>query len=228
MTQVRQAPKLVAADRLVDVRLDDSVGAGRWLTVPSPPTRGDGEHDVAILRRVRAADTSALDVLLREYWCPLVSYVARLLPSEDQAQDVVQEVFIRLWDGRAQLEVGQPMRPLLYRIARNLALNERRSERVRERWRRAGAVAPTPRVPTPLHSSILAELELAIERALEGLPARRREAFVLARFHEMSHRQIADVMGVSVQTVANQISGALADLRLALAPYLSAERSDGA
>jgi RNA polymerase sigma-70 factor (ECF subfamily) len=226
MTQIR--PVLTLLHSTPDASASDPTGAATPAAVGGHWGNDGAADDLSLLRRVHAGDAAALDALLREYWAPLLAYVARLLASEDRAQDVVQEVFIRVWEGRARLEVDGGVRPLLYRIARNLALNERRSDRVRDRWREAEAHDTADRVRTPLHTSIFDELERAVERALDALPPRRREAFVLARFHDMSHRQIASVMGVSAQTVANQISGALTDLRRALEPYVEVDRSRGA
>lgn len=194
---------------------------------PGTAAPDDAQHDLELLHRVQASDAAALDALLQKYWYPLVAYASRLLSSEDGAQDVVQDVFIRLWERRALLAPMSAVRPLLYRITRNIALNELRSRRVRERWLQASEADEPRRVPTPMQTMIARELQVTVERAIEALPPRRREAFLLARFHDMSHRQIAGVMGVSVQTVANQVSGALADLREALEPYLDRSGRDG-
>lgn len=181
---------------------------------------------MVLLHRVRAADPAALDELLQKYWAPLMAYAARLLSAEGDAQDVVQEVFIRLWNRRALLVSTSAVRPLLYSIARNIAFNERRRRLVREQWVLASERTGLPGTPTPLQRTIEGELQSAMERAVGNLPPRRREAFVLVCLHDMSHREVADVMGISPQTVANQVSSAFAELRQALGLYLDEGRSD--
>lgn len=226
MTQSRPTLILLAPDPASGVGGAAPTTASR-AGAPTTVADEEAEYDLGVLRRVQAGDPEALDALLQKYWCPLVAYAARLLSSEDGAEDVAQEVFIRIWERRTALTPMTAVRPLLYRIARNVALNERRSREVRGRWLQADHGVGPQRTPTPLHATIVGELQVAISRAIDGLPPRRREAFTLARFHELSHRQIAEVMGVSPQTVANQISGALDDLRRALRAYLEPEHPAG-
>jgi RNA polymerase sigma-70 factor (ECF subfamily) len=157
---------------------------------------------------------------LRLYWRPLVRYAARLLPDGDDAEDVAQESFVRLWERRNLLAPDTALRPFLYRIAHNIALNRQRSWRARNGWYSKLGGAWRSLLSTPLQATMDHELERAIEDAIQALPPRRRDAFILARFHDMSYSKIALIMGISPQTVANQISSALSDLRRALSPYL--------
>jgi RNA polymerase sigma-70 factor (ECF subfamily) len=173
-----------------------------------------------LLERLRASDPDALDALLRIYWRPLVRYAARLLPYEEDAEDVAQEAFVRLWERRNLLAPDTVLRPFLYRIVHNIALNRKRSWRARNSWYSKLGSSWRSLLATPLQSTMEHELERAIEDAIQALPARRRDAFVLARFHDMSYSKIALIMGISSQTVANQISSALSDLRRALSPYM--------
>lgn len=180
----------------------------------------DDQRDLALLERLRASDPAALDALLHRYWRPLVSYAARLLPEGEDAEDVAQEALIRIWERRLFLESTTALRPLLYRIARNIALNRKRGWRTRNGWHARLSVTRRPQSTTPLQETLEHELQQAIDDAIRALPPRRRDAFILARFHDMSYSQIALVMGISAQTVANQISSALSELRRALAPFL--------
>lgn len=173
-----------------------------------------------MLERLRSSDPEALDALLRLYWRPLVHYAARLLPDEEDAEDVAQEAFVRLWERRNLLAPDTVLRPFLYRIVHNIALNRKRSWRARNGWHSKLGSTSRSLLSTPLQSTMEHELERAIEDAIRALPTRRRDAFILARFHDMSYSKIALIMGISPQTVANQISSALSDLRRALSPYM--------
>ncbi|HEY9449560.1 MAG TPA: RNA polymerase sigma-70 factor [Gemmatimonadaceae bacterium] len=180
-------------------------------------------HDRDLLRRVYDGDREALDVLLRRYWGPLVAYATRMLDERDAAEDVVQRGFIRLWDRRGTrnlVEVESP-RLLLFRIVRNLIFNEWRRRGVRERYLEEGAHELPAAEASPLERLEELELQEAVRRAVEMLPPRRREVFVLSRYHGMEHREIAEVMSISVQTVSNQMSAALSELRLRLATVLA-------
>jgi RNA polymerase sigma-70 factor (ECF subfamily) len=186
----------------------------------STSDRDSIERDHALMRQIRAGDESALEALLGAYWTHLVGYVERLLSGTDAAEDVVQEAFIRLWQNRAVWEERGSVQAYLYRAARNLALNEQRRRKALARWADRLRRHPMAQPSTPPDEVFDGhELEQAVERALAALPERRREVFVLVRHHGMTYQHTADVMGISPQTVANQMSAALAELRRALAPY---------
>lgn len=167
-----------------------------------------------------------LDELLREYWRPLVAYAERLLGDRASAEEVVQRGFVRLWERDHQLPAGDAVRPFLYHMVRNLVANEWRRSANRMRWLESAMDDEPPSAPiSGLEVLEAAELERAIETAVESLPPRRREIFTLSRYHHLSNAQIADVLGVSVQTVANQLVSALRTLRELLRDRLDGEAS---
>jgi RNA polymerase sigma-70 factor (ECF subfamily) len=150
---------------------------------------------------------------------PLVAYVARYVETRDAAEDIAQRTFCLLWDRRATWQLEGSLRGLLYRVARNFALSERRHRAVELRFT-AGPVESQPSNPTPLDLIENKLLGVALEQAIADLPARRREVFVLRCVHDLSYKEIADVMRISPQTVANQLSRAIGALRHALAGLL--------
>ena len=181
----------------------------------SPPN--DGPHGAV-------PEAVELGELLRETWPQLVAYALRLLGDREIAEDVVQRGFVRLWERGHVVPPGDATRPFLYRMVRNLAANEWRRRETQRRWIDEEAFA-VPEAERPDASLELEELETALGSAVERLPARRREIFVLSRYHGLTNGQIAEVLGVSTQTVANQLVSALKELRvqleahLAVAPY---------
>jgi RNA polymerase sigma-70 factor (family 1) len=190
--------------------------AGQASAAPS-----DGQvGELCLMQRVQAGEPAALDEVLKSYWPLLVAYANRFLHDPDAAEDLVQEAFLRFWERRGEWTASERLSSFLYRITRNLALNECRRLRIRIRWLERRRRDEPPRAITPIHDLEFAELGLAVEKAIEALPPRRREVFVLARLHDLSYSEIADVMGISPQTVANQMSAALADLRQSLKPFV--------
>ena len=153
--------------------------------------------------------------LVERHWAPLVRYARSVLRSTDATEDVVQEAFVRLWSLRTPLPQDHAV-GYLYRSVRNLALNERRAQRVRALWlaREARAV----RVAAEPDDEEIADAR--VRQAVAALPRRRREVFELARFHDLSYQQIAQALGLSPQTVANHMSAAMRDLRHALRDLL--------
>lgn len=172
------------------------------------------------MRRIQAGEQPALDEALSLHWSALHRYAARLLNCDDAAEDAVQMAYVRLWERRGTWEPASSLTALLYRITRNLVLNEKRRRAVRTRWwkRLSGGGRTAPGL-TPAEAAEASELRDAISDAIAALPERRREVFVLARYHGLSYREIADAMELSPQTVANQMSSALSQLRTVLRPY---------
>jgi RNA polymerase sigma-70 factor (ECF subfamily) len=192
----------------------------------TPRADSKDPSDLVLLARIRSGDVEALEALLQEYWGSLKSYAARLLDSEDAADDLVQEAFIRLWEHRERWRLEGSVRALLYTITRNAALDRRKSMRRRQRVQ-AGFQDLQRAVPTPAEQAEGRELHDAVQAAVADLPPRRKEVFMLARHDGLSYGQIAEVMGISIQTVANHFSLALADLRRSLADFLDVEGCRG-
>ena len=183
-------------------------------TRPAAPT------DTDLLLRLASDDDRALDLLLERYWAPLFRFALRRTGSRDVAADVVQDAFCRLWTRRGSWRVQGSVRALLYRLTRNSAVSQHRGKEARKRAlqnyaERSADISTSGRIPAE-H----VELREALERAIAGLPARRREVFLLRMMDDLSYEDIARVMGTSKQTVANQLSRALATLRPALAHLL--------
>jgi RNA polymerase sigma-70 factor, ECF subfamily len=187
-------------------------------------TRGKdrGETDSILMERVRDEDQRAFRLLVERYMHPLAVYVAGLVEGLDAADDVVQMTFIRLWQHRRDWTGSGSVKSYLFKIARNLALNARRDRgadlRRQEGFRQTMAGSPGP--PTPADELAVGLLRKEVEAAIGKLPERRREVFVLMRFHGLSHREVGEVLGISPQTVANQMHAALEELRVALRHHL--------
>ena len=175
------------------------------------PSAHDPPSDAVLLARLAADDSSKLDALLAKYWSPLAMFVARMTGSPEAAEDAVQETFCRLWERRRTWRVEGSVGGLLFRLARNNAISEHRHLQAEARAASvAGEALPThhdaPELPD-------AELRAVLDDAIATLPPRRREVFLLRVVHELSYKEIAAVMGTSPQTVANQLSHALGELR---------------
>jgi RNA polymerase sigma-70 factor (ECF subfamily) len=182
--------------------------------------------DLELRARLRRGDERALARLLDQYWSPLLAYATRLLRSRDAAEDAVQEAFVRLWQHRESWDLEGSVRGLLYRVTRNAALDERKRRVTRRRL--AGQVNRPGATPPADLEVVATELEVMVARAIARLPPRRREIFLLARRDGLSYHQIAFVLDLSVQTVANHMSLALRDLRHAVAPHLDRPSRDDA
>jgi len=177
--------------------------------------------DDALLDRMIAGDAGAFAILLDQYWRPLVLYCRRIVGEQAAAEDAAQDAFVRLWENRDKWKPRSSPRALLYTIARNNALNQRKSAsaRLRRLVHRAASTAPA-QVTTPAERSEASELRAAIEQAIAHLPRRQQEVITLSRFDGFTREEIAAVTGLSPQTVANYLVAALAELRTKLAAFL--------
>lgn len=172
--------------------------------------------DAVLLARLRTGDARALAALIERYWSPLVAYAMRHTTSSDVAADIVQDVFVRLWERRASWRREGLVRGLLFRLTRNQSVSLLRRIRAHESAVRRFAEMERPRAATSA-SAENAELRTALEAAIQALPRRRREVFQLRMVDGLSYEEIAVVMRISRQTVANQLSRALTTLRRDLA-----------
>lgn len=187
---------------------------GRYRNAPAPePT------DEALMCSIAADDPRGLELLMDRHWVPLMRFVVRSLDGWDEAEDVVQDVFVRVWRARTSWQADGSIRAYLHRIARNLVIDAGRHRRVREK----GGDLPLRRrrTPTPAEEAIRGELQEDLERALSGLAPRRREAFVLVRLQGMTLKEAGDVMELTPRTVANHVYLAATDLAEALSAHLS-------
>jgi RNA polymerase sigma factor (sigma-70 family) len=168
------------------------------------------------MSRLARSEASAFEEILAQHWSGVALFAARLLNDREAARDVAQETFIRLWIGRMRWHAAF-LRPLLYRVARNLVADELRKRSVRARWE--GSLSEPHEEADPEDFSHEQELHAHVARAVEALAPRRRQALTLAFLHELPYKEVAAVMGISVATVRNSISTALSDLRGSLAPH---------
>jgi RNA polymerase sigma-70 factor, ECF subfamily len=177
------------------------------------------------LDRLRRGSAEALDELLHGYWKSLAAYAEQLVDGRsDLAEDLVQEAFVRLWEKRATWRESSAPAPILYTLVRNLALNEKRNRATRSLLLRLQSYTTRAGI-TPERELEGRELGEAIDRAVEALPARRREVFRLAWFHGLSYQEVADVLSITPRTVANQMSSALKELRAVLGTHLEESRT---
>ncbi len=162
---------------------------------------------------------SPFDELVRAHYGRLCNFAYRFVRSRDAAEDVVQEVFARLWQQRQQFDVRDPL-PYLYQAVRNRLVTSRRHELVRARWR--AGVEHEERHATDAASDVeLADLRRAVARAIDALPERCRLIFTMSREQDLSYAEIARVLDISVKTVETQMGRALKALRTRLAGYLA-------
>lgn len=175
---------------------------------------------MTIEKRLDAAgrmDHREFEELFRNYFTPLMAFSRRILGDEEDAREVVHQVFINLWEKRSELDLSTSLKSYLFTSVNNRSLNvirDRRKFSSEEVPERAGEWD----VSTQLEAM---ELEEKIRAAIDTLPERCREIFELNRFEGLKYSEIATQLDISVKTVENQMTKALKLLREQLGKYLS-------
>lgn len=168
----------------------------------------------ALLAAIATGDETAFERLFRAWYGRLADHAHRITRDADRAEDAVQEVFVALWKGRERLPDAAALGGYLHRAVRNRALNQLRAtrgDRVDPDGLAALAIAPTA-VPD-LEAE---ELARAMVAALEALPPRTREVFLLSREQQLTYREIAETLEISIKTVETLMGRALRELRRVL------------
>lgn len=191
------------------------------MAISYPP---DPNSDAGIVARLRAGDEGVLEALVRSHYNGLCVFVTRMTGERAIAEEVVQEIFLRIWRQRQRLALTGSIVSYLYACVRNEALNELGRERRRQRWydRVMHGIDPplSAAAPEADEGTRASELEHAIERAIASLPPRCRQAYLLRRQQGMRYNEIARVMQTTPKTVEVQIGKALRLLRKRLADWL--------
>jgi RNA polymerase sigma-70 factor (ECF subfamily) len=203
----------------VPTRLD----AGRALEARAPagPAAPDAV-EADLLARARDGNLFAFDEIVKRYQRRVYATAVRIVRRHDVADDVVQEAFLRAHQALGRFDLSRPFGPWICRIAANLAVNHVRSPRAREEaLPEAHAETPVPG-GSPLVGVLETEARTELARALDGLSADQRAVFVLRVYEELSYKEIAESLEISIGTVMSRLSRARERLRVALTPYLGA------
>jgi RNA polymerase sigma-19 factor, ECF subfamily len=176
-------------------------------------------HERLWADRIQAGDMDAFEALYRAYWQRLYVFAFRYGHVKEDAEEVVQDVFFRIWRGRADWVPAGAVRNYLYLAVRNAARD--RLERVAVARRcsgRVGQVATAAEIESTLEA---AELVAAVERALAELPPKRSAVCKLRLVDGLSYAQIADRLGICQKTVETQLARGLKSLRDQIRPVLA-------
>jgi RNA polymerase sigma-70 factor (ECF subfamily) len=160
-----------------------------------------------------------MELLFRSFYQPLGNVIYRVVQDRAAAEDLVQDLFLRVWNNRASLVITTTYKAYLHRAAMNTALHHLQKHKRQVAW--DDARVPEPSRNTTAENLDGAEAELAVAGALETLPPQCRAVFVMSRQEGMSYGQIAEALNVAPKTVENQMGKALRLMRERLSGFLS-------
>ena len=165
-------------------------------------------------------DETAFEQVFKTHFKRLHAYAFTILRDEVEAEEMVQQVFFKLWDRNENLSLSGSVSAYLYRAVHNESLNYIKHQKVRSNHQLHVAYSMKNEVEHPAKKVMAGELEKKIHTALNELPEQCRTIFQMSRFDELKYREIADKLGISVKTVENQMGKALKLLREKLVDFL--------
>ncbi|MGV8092665.1 MAG: RNA polymerase sigma-70 factor [Mangrovibacterium sp.] len=180
-----------------------------------------------LLKSVSEGNKKGFEILFRTYYMRLCAYAAGFVSQNDLAEDIVTDVFLKLWERRETLSISESVSSYLFQSVKNACINYLNREKSRKYTVSENEVKLLNLKITyhisdkyPLNDLIGRELEEKIRTEIDKLPEQCREIFYLSRFEDLSHKEIAERLGISENTVKVQIYRALIKLRSGLKDFL--------
>jgi RNA polymerase sigma-70 factor (ECF subfamily) len=185
------------------------------------------DQDLELMRRIRRGDAESFEALLARHRAPLIGFFVRMVRDRALAEDLAQEVFLRVYKARERWKPDAKFSTWLYRIATNLALNA-----IRDAKGKVSRPAPgdgegedeAARLPDPQPGAeeriMLSDRERIIREAVESLPANQRAAVILHKYQDVDYRQIAKILGVTQSALKSLLFRAYETLRQRLEPLV--------
>jgi RNA polymerase sigma-70 factor, ECF subfamily len=174
-------------------------------------------RDIEIIGRIRKGDIGQFETLFRSSYVSLVKYARTLINDQDTAEEIVQDLFFRLWQDKEKLNIESSLNGYLFRAVHNRCLHHIEHLKVVERHARETATGNFESSESPSDVLQYKELQAKIARILERLPERCGKIFTMNRFEGLRYSEIAEKLSISVKTVEANMGKALKEFRKALA-----------
>ncbi len=175
----------------------------------------------ALVQSLMNGSELAFEQVFKAYFKNLHAYACTILKDDATGEEVVQNVFFKLWNGKGNINVQSSLSAYLYRAVHNECMNHIKHGNVRKVYQmHAAYTMQAAGNGSADNSHAQAELQQKLQEALNELPEQCRTIFQLSRFEELKYREIAKVLDISVKTVENQMGKALRILRTKLADFL--------
>lgn len=192
----------------------------------TPAAADESALDHALMVRIGAGDHAAFRHLVERHQNAVIGTVAKMLGNPSEAEDISQQVFLRIWRNAKRYRPDAKFTTYLFTITRNLVFNEtRRRSRKKEvssdeREENSNHLIEESPDRQPDSELLQAELQRAVDDAISKLPESQRMAVVLRRYEQLSYEEIAEVLELSVSAVKSLLFRARTALRESLSSYL--------
>lgn len=176
--------------------------------------------ETQLLEAIREGDETAFEMIFKEYYQALCRYANSFLSDRDEAEEIVQNSFLSIWEKRSSITITTSLKAYLYQTIRNRCLNVIKHEKIKKQHVEHETVMRVNHHTATSDTVLVNELEQKIYVAMQALPEQCRLVFKLSRFEELKYQEIADQLDISIKTVENQIGKALRIMREQLRDYL--------
>lgn len=179
------------------------------------------ENDKFLFKQIKKGNKKAFDEVFRKYYTQLVRFCFGYVCDEQTAEEMVQDVFVKVWENARKIDIETSLLAYLYRSVRNQSLNYIKHLEVQKKYERE-QLGQQNEAADPIVDTIdMSFFKQALLIAISKLPEKCRQIFEMAKFEGLSYDEIADYLQVSGKTVENQIGIALKKLRESLTPHMN-------
>lgn len=175
-------------------------------------------EEIELFNKVKEGNQPAFEKLFKEHYASLCRFAYRFLEDKDQAEEIVQEVFCKIWDKRKSISFTSSFKSYIFTSVRNTCYNVHEHMKVRHQHQDY-VKKTTSEADTGIMEEV--DLEDKIDKAVQMLPEQCRKVFVMNRFEGLKYKEIAGQLGISPKTVENQMGKALKIMREQLKDYLT-------
>ncbi len=176
--------------------------------------------DSDLARRIRLGDQQAFKAFFDRYHGLLSRYLLRRKVDAAVCEDLVQNAFVHIWEHRAHINPDKSLRAYLFRIGYTRALNHFRDTAKFDKSQQTDDALPASSVGAASELSEYNDVQAALRKAVAQLPERRRAVFELCFIEQLSYKEAAHALGISVKTIENQMGHALKSVRKAMKHFL--------
>ncbi|MES2779705.1 MAG: RNA polymerase sigma-70 factor [Bacteroidota bacterium] len=180
------------------------------------------QTDSELILNIRAGDIRSFERVFNLYAEQLVRYATTIVKDNDDAEDIVQQLFVALWDKKGIPDVNGSLKSYLYRSVYNSSLNKLKQVKVRESYASDMTYVSDGFTASASESVEHKETVKRVDAAIEELPEQCKLIFKMSRIEQLKYQEIADQLGLSVKTVEAQMGKALKHMRTRLKDYLPA------
>lgn len=177
------------------------------------------ELDKTEIEKIKSGDVKSFETFFNNHYMALVNYANTILNDRDDAEDIVQQVYISFWEKRLATDIHTSLRAFFYKSVHNACLNKIKQRKVRTEYA-THIIHLNANSNEQIKHIEEKELQQKIDIAMTVLPEQCRKIFSMSRFEQLKYQEIADQLGLSIKTVENQMGKALKIFREQLKEYL--------